>query len=103
MGASSFVCLFFFLVFVGAGILYHNLTKDCAKVGGAGDIYMSCKNCGANATVSTEQVKRKKGISGGKATAAILTNGVSVGVVGLSRKEQETKASCSKCKSVWYF
>ncbi len=48
-------------------------------------------------------VKNKKGISGGKATGAILTGGVSLLATGLSRKEAATAATCGNCKSGWHF
>ncbi|HYA40277.1 MAG TPA: hypothetical protein VEF34_03175 [Syntrophobacteraceae bacterium] len=50
--------------------------------------------------VEIEVKQMKKGISGGKATAAILTGGFSLLVTGLSRKEQLTEAKCRKCGSV---
>jgi hypothetical protein len=48
-------------------------------------------------------VKLKKGVSGGKAAGAIMTGGLSVLAVGLSRKEDATEAKCSNCGSVWHF
>lgn len=51
----------------------------------------------------TEQVKEKAGISGGKATAAVLTGGVSILGTGLSRKQRVTRATCGECGSVWTF
>lgn len=47
--------------------------------------------------------KAKKGISGGKATAAIITGGLSIGAVGLSRKQRVTRALCSSCQVTWTF
>jgi hypothetical protein len=61
-----------------------------------------CPHCQQKGGVTTRPVKRKKGISGGKATAAVITGGVSVLATGLSRKENETEAKCSKCGSIWY-
>jgi hypothetical protein len=48
-------------------------------------------------------VKVKRGISGGKATGAVLTGGVSMLATGLSRKEAATKATCGNCGSRWVF
>jgi len=62
-----------------------------------------CPHCQGKGTVRTQSVKRKKGISGGKATAAILTGGVSVLATGLSRKETSTEAYCGNCGSKWDF
>ena len=62
-----------------------------------------CPHCQARGGVRTRRVKAKKGVSGGKATAAILTSGLSLLAVGLSRQETITEASCSLCESVWIF
>jgi hypothetical protein len=43
----------------------------------------------------------KAGISGGKFTAAVLTGGLSLLVVGLSRQELRTQMICSHCKVTW--
>jgi hypothetical protein len=48
-------------------------------------------------------VSRKAGISGGKATGAILTGGLSLLATGLSRKERLTEAHCDNCGSTWTF
>lgn len=62
-----------------------------------------CSYCGKVGGVHTKQVTRKKGVSGGKATAAVLTAGLSVLATGLSRKELETCAHCAYCRSTWCF
>jgi DNA-directed RNA polymerase subunit M/transcription elongation factor TFIIS len=62
-----------------------------------------CPHCQEKGRIRTKPVKRKKGVSGGKATAAILTAGVSMLATGLSRKEQSTEAYCGKCGSKWNF
>lgn len=62
-----------------------------------------CKQCGEKGFVHTKSVTKKAGISGGKATAAFLTGGVSLLGFGLSRKEKVTEAYCGNCKSEWYF
>ncbi|HTW45938.1 MAG TPA: hypothetical protein VMD58_10365 [Acidobacteriaceae bacterium] len=64
---------------------------------------MICPHCQWMNCVRLKTVKRKKGISGSKATAAVLTGGVSVLATGLSRKEQETQAFCANCKTTWFF
>lgn len=64
---------------------------------------MICPHCQSKGTVKTEQVKQKKGVSGSKATAAVLTGGFSILATGLSRKETMTKAYCAKCSNIWYF
>ena len=64
---------------------------------------MVCPHCQSSGRVRTKQVKQKKGVSGGKATAAVVTAGLSVLVTGLSRKELATQAHCMKCGSTWHF
>ncbi|MDY0088578.1 MAG: hypothetical protein RBS78_08545 [Coriobacteriia bacterium] len=64
---------------------------------------MICPHCQSKGTVTTKEVKRKKGVSGGKATAAVLTGGWSILATGLSRKESMTEAHCRKCGSTWHF
>lgn len=64
---------------------------------------MICPHCQTRGRVRTTNVKLKKGISGGKATAAVLTGGVSILATGLSRKEATTRAHCDKCSSTWNF
>jgi hypothetical protein len=54
-------------------------------------------------TVRTRDVQKKKGISGAKVTAAVITSGVSVLATGLSRKEKLTQAHCENWGSDWLF
>jgi len=62
---------------------------------------MVCAHCQQLGGVATKLEKVKKGVSGGKATAAVLTAGVSLFATGLSRKEQVTSARCSNCGVTW--
>lgn len=64
---------------------------------------MVCPHCQAKGVVRTKSVKQKRGVSGTKATAALLTGGVSLLATGLSRKESLTEAYCENCKSIWHF
>jgi transcription elongation factor Elf1 len=64
---------------------------------------MICPHCQTKGSVRTQQITQKAGISGGKATAAILTAGVSLLGTGLSRKEQRTQAHCGNCHATWQF
>lgn len=64
---------------------------------------MICPHCQTKGQVRTKKTTQKKGISGGKATGAILTGGISLLATGLSRKEDATQAHCDKCNSTWYF
>jgi len=64
---------------------------------------MICPHCQEKGNVHTKQLTQKKGVSGAKATGAILTGGVSLLATGLSRKEQNTQAHCTNCNSTWVF
>ena len=61
-----------------------------------------CAHCHRSGCITTSIVERKVGLSGGKATAAILTGGVSLLATGLARKELATQIKCSNCQSVYY-
>lgn len=62
-----------------------------------------CPHCQIKGSVNTKLVKRKKGVSGAKATGALLTGGISLLVTGLSRKEDMTQAHCQNCNCTWEF
>lgn len=64
---------------------------------------MICPHCSTRGRIQTKQVKLRKGISGGKATAALLTGGLSLVATGLSRREKATRAHCGACNSVWHY
>lgn len=64
---------------------------------------MLCPHCQTIGKVRTKNVTQKKGVSGGKATAALLTGGVSLLATGLSRKENSTQAHCTNCRNTWFF
>lgn len=60
-----------------------------------------CPHCQTAGKVTTKPMKVKRGISGGKATGAILTGGVSMLATGLSRKEATTQCRCGNCGMTW--
>ena len=62
-----------------------------------------CPHCQNRGCVITKKLDAKKGVSGGKAVAGLLTCGISLFAVGLSRKERITQAKCKNCKSEWQF
>ena len=62
-----------------------------------------CPHCQTKGMVHSQLVKTKKGWSPGKVVGAIFTAGLSAGVTGLSRKEQETMCHCDSCNSTWCF
>jgi len=62
-----------------------------------------CPHCQVKGHVHAQRVDRKRGVSGGKATGALLTGGFSLLLTGLSRKESVTQAHCDSCNSTWEF
>lgn len=70
---------------------------------GAINAAMMCPHCQTNGKIRTKHVEQKKGISGGKAVATVLTGGLSLLAVGLSRKEGATQAHCENCNNTWFF
>lgn len=64
---------------------------------------MICPHCQTRGCIRAKRISRKKGISGAKATGALLTGGLSVLATGLSRKERCTQAHCGNCGSTWDF
>ena len=62
-----------------------------------------CPYCQEVGQVKTAKRDVKVGVSGGKATGAIFTAGLSLLATGLSRKTQVTVAKCGNCGSEWQF
>jgi transcription elongation factor Elf1 len=69
--------------------------------GAEADAQLVCPHCQTKGSVRSTHGKVKKGISGGKATAAVLTAGVSMLATGLSHKGQATQLKCSNCGTTW--
>lgn len=67
--------------------------------GGGG---LRCPHCGGVGNIKKKNVKTKQGVSGGKATGAVLTGGLSLFATGLSRKQNVTEMKCRSCKMVWH-
>jgi len=65
--------------------------------------YMNCPHCNTLGNIRTKPITQKMGISGGKAVAGLLTAGLSLLVVGLSREEIKTQAHCQRCNNTWQF
>jgi hypothetical protein len=76
-----------------------NFIKD--RMNRSSDTQLVCPHCQSNGTAISKTGKVKKDISGGKATAAVLTVGFLVFAAGLSRKESVTQRTCSNCKTTW--
>ena len=79
------------------------LTQSDLEIWGEVNPHMICPHCQTKGSVQTKFVLRKMGISGAKATGALLTGGFSLLFTGLSREEEFTQAHCLTCDSVWHF
>ncbi|MHB8409796.1 MAG: hypothetical protein ACYDHY_17205 [Acidiferrobacterales bacterium] len=87
---------------LAAGIV-SGLTATPDKTYGQINLQIVCPHCNTTGTVRTKTIMQKKGISGGKATAAVLTDGLSLLVTGLARKERKTQAHRTHCNNTWVF
>ena len=67
------------------------------------DTRLCCPHCRKYGFVRTEKTTVKRGISGGKTTAALLTGGLSMLYTGLSQEDTMTRVTCSNCGSTWLF
>jgi hypothetical protein len=85
--------------------VYETAHKQKHKVAevNAGDAKIVCPQCQERGHVTTKKVEANAGIHGGKATAALLTGGISMLATGLSNKVEMTEAKCSNCNSKWQF
>lgn len=90
----------FIIVFVGLGI-YAAIRKENAYQAEPPNPHLVCPHCQTKGQVKTRAITRKKGISGGKATGAIMTAGISMAATGLSRKENATHMHCLACNTEW--
>jgi len=62
---------------------------------------IKCNYCENVGSVRFRRVQTKKGFSTGKATAAVLTAGISVIATGLAKKGGASKLYCENCKMEW--
>ncbi len=51
--------------------------------------------------MTTQRRRVKRGVSGGKATGALITGGLSIFATGLSRKQDVVEARCSNRGMSW--
>lgn len=98
--------LIWFVVIFGAFIafiLYASSPKVVAaqEAADARQAKLVCPHCNTSGSVTSARARRKRGISGGKATGAVLTGGVSMLATGLSRKEDVTTMHCANCGTSW--
>lgn len=63
--------------------------------------HLICPHCHTKGRVKTRKEYKATGISGAKASGAVITGGLSVFLTGLSRKEFKVVATCGACKSKW--
>lgn len=111
MNASIATWIIVVVLALISGVIYISVTasteerKEWSDTGAYGQTNskLSCPHCNTIGQVRTKSVTQKKGISGGKATGAILTGGLSILATGLSRKEGATEARCTNCNSMWHF
>ena len=85
-----------FIAAVGIGV-YVGIQQESAPP----NPEIVCPHCQSKGTVKTRRVKRKNGISGGKATGALLTGGMSLVATGLSHKATVTNMHCLNCNTRW--
>ena len=67
----------------------------------AHDAQIVCPHCQLRGQVAARGSRDKEGVSGGKATAALLTAGASLLFVGLSRKRSRVHLYCRNCGMTW--
>lgn len=66
------------------------------------DEKIKCPHCDTAGFVTTADTHQKSGISGGKATGAVLTGGLSMLATGLSREQSGKTCTCSNCGMTWF-
>ena len=96
-------CLAFAVIGIILAVIKIHDDKNPDIKYGPVNLVLLCPHCQTKGSVRTKAVNAKSGISGGKATAALLTGGVSLLATGLSRSEIVTQAHCDKCGSDWRF
>lgn len=74
-----------------------------AEAASYGRVYerVICPHCQTAGHVRIRELTVKDGISGGKATGALLTGGLSVLATGLSQKQTVARAHCGWCGVTW--
>jgi len=99
-----------YLLIVGAGFLVFILIKaNQTPTEREDDLHgplnplLVCPHCQTAGQVRLKPSPQKHGVSGSKATAALLTGGASLLAVGLSKTGTATQARCGKCQSGWTF
>jgi hypothetical protein len=103
-----YICLGFCVVVGLLGLFVAILTKPMPDNKAAAErarrqamAKIVCPHCHVAGQVQTTRTKVKDGISGGKATGAIITAGASVWLTGLAQKKPATLNTCGNCNSTW--
>lgn len=67
------------------------------------DANIVCPHCLERGYTRTKRVRARRGVSGGKLVAAMLTCGFSILLCGLTRVEKKTSARCKHCGQEWTY
>lgn len=86
---------------VGFGYLVVWIIRRENEVANRGADKILCPHCQTRGSVTVRMIVRGKGISGGKATGALLTGGASMLATGLSKNQNVRRLSCSNCAVEW--
>lgn len=70
-------------------------------LGGPVNQEVICPHCQTRGQVRVQETTVKTGLSGGKATAALLTGGATLIATGLSSKTKSTSMACGHCHVTW--
>jgi DNA-directed RNA polymerase subunit RPC12/RpoP len=72
-----------------------------AEARDADDRGIVCPYCGTSGSVTTRDIKVEHVVSGGKTSGAVLTGGISLPAVGLSRRQKGRQHTCGSCGLRW--
>jgi hypothetical protein len=88
----------FLLAVVALGLFMYRVRTKALR---ANQHLLICPHCQTKGRINRSLDTAKGPISGGKATGAILTGGVSLLFTGLSRKSVVTRNHCGACNTTW--
>lgn len=86
------------LIFIAVVVFLIRLQNENAN---ANADKILCQHCGERGHVTVRVVSRGKGISGGKATAGLMTGGLSLPFAGLSKNQTVRNLTCGNCSMTW--
>lgn len=93
--------LYVVVVLGGIGYAAYKVNQWHDEEAGKGADKILCPHCGVRGCVTGRSMVRGKGISGGKATAGLMTGGLSLPFAGLSKNQRVRTLKCSNCNSTW--